>query len=75
MSGGKVLIDAALRSAVNVRSSKIPSEVAKSSTALLRAFGAGAGGKAELPDLSYDYGALERKFVSVFSLLLESTIP
>lgn len=56
MSGGKFILDKALRSAVNLSSSKLPSEVAKSSSAL---FSALSGTKFELPDLAYDYNALE----------------
>ena len=54
----KLVIDSALRAAVNLQSSKLPSEVAKSSAALLSSL---AGNKATLPDLAYDYNALERK--------------
>ena len=57
---GKVIIDSALRAAVHLRSSKLPSEVAKSSAALLSSL---SGSKHTLPDLSYDYNALERKFL------------
>jgi len=53
---GKVIIDSALRAAVHLRSSKLPSEVAKSSAALLSSL---SGSKHTLPDLSYDYNALE----------------
>ena len=56
MSGGKIIFDKALRSAVNLSSSKLPSEVAKSSAAL---FSAMSGTKFVLPDLAYDYNALE----------------
>ncbi|VEU36695.1 unnamed protein product [Pseudo-nitzschia multistriata] len=56
MSGGKIILDKALRSAVNLSSSKLPSEVAKSSAAL---FSALSGTKFVLPDLAYDYNALE----------------
>jgi hypothetical protein len=58
MSGSKVIVDSALRAAVNLRSSKIAPELAKSSSALFSAY---AGVKQTLPDLAYDYGALERK--------------
>ena len=57
---GKVLIDSALKAAVNVQSSKLPSEVAKASAALLSSL---AGTTHTLPDLPYDYNALERKSV------------
>ncbi|KAL3922183.1 MAG: hypothetical protein SGILL_002343 [Bacillariaceae sp.] len=56
MSGKKLVIDNALRAAVNLQSSKLPTELAKSSTAL---FSALSGVQASLPDLSYDYNALE----------------
>lgn len=55
---GKALVDGALKAAVNLRSSKVPSELLKSSTALFSAYG---GAKPRLPDLPYDYSALERK--------------
>jgi hypothetical protein len=58
MSGSKLIIDSALRAAVHVRSSTIPSQIAKSSAALFSAYG---GAVHTLPGLSYDYGALERK--------------
>lgn len=56
-SGSKFLANSALRAAVNLRSSKLPTEIAKSSAALLSS--APSGGKHTLPDLAYDYGALE----------------
>jgi len=56
MSGGKIILDKALRAAVNLPSAKLPSEVAKSSAAL---FSALSGTKFALPDLAYDYNALE----------------
>lgn len=71
---GKVLIDSALRAAVNVQSSKLPSEVAKASTALLSSL---AGTTHTLPDLPYDYNALERKlslFISVFPIDVETDV-
>lgn len=55
MSGSKLIVDSALRAASHLRSSKMPSEVAKSGAALLSSY----GGKHTLPDLSYDYDALE----------------
>jgi hypothetical protein len=58
MSGSKLILDSAFRAAVNLQSSKIPTEIAKSSTALFSAYG---GAKQTLPDLAFDYGALERK--------------
>lgn len=59
MTGSKLIFDSALRAAAHLRSSKVPTEVAKSSAALFSAYG---GAKQILPDLPYDYGALERKF-------------
>ena len=53
---GKIIIDSALRTAVNLQSSKLPSEVAKTSAALLSSL---SGTKHALPDLAYDYNALE----------------
>ena len=58
MSGKKLIIDSALRAAVNLQSSKLPTEVAKTSAALLSSL-AGSGKPAVLPDLPYDYSALE----------------
>mmetsp|Transcript_112314 Transcript_112314/g.324429 ORF Transcript_112314/g.324429 Transcript_112314/m.324429 type:complete len:241 (-) Transcript_112314:176-898(-) len=58
MTGSKVILDSALRAAVHLPSSKIPSTVAKNSTALLSSL-AGSGKPAALPDLPYDYNALE----------------
>lgn len=55
MSG--LIIESAIRAAVHVGSSKVPSKIAKSSAALFTAFG---GSKPTLPDLSFDYGALAR---------------
>lgn len=65
MTGSKLIVDSALKAAAHLRSSKIPSEVAKSSAALFSAYG---GAAPSLPDLKYDYGALERK--SIVSLPL-----
>lgn len=53
----KLILDSAIRSAVNLQSSKIPSSVARSSAAWLSSVS--AGGAATLPDLPYDYNALE----------------
>ena len=58
--GGKKVLDAALRAAVNVRSSTLPKEIAQTSAALFSAYG---GAQQTLPDLSYDYNALEREFL------------
>jgi hypothetical protein len=57
MSGSKLIVDSAFRAAVNLQSSKIPTAIAKSSSALFSAGGA----KQTLPDLAFDYGALERR--------------
>lgn len=56
MAGKKFIVDTALRASANLQSSKLPTELAKSSTAL---FSALSGVKATLPDLPYDYNALE----------------
>jgi len=56
MPGRKLILDKALRSVVNLSSSKLPSEVAKSSAAL---FSALSDTSFVLPDLQYDYNALE----------------
>jgi Fe-Mn family superoxide dismutase len=56
---GKILADSALRAAVNLQSSKLPTQVAKNSAALLSSL---SGTKHTLPDLPYDYNALERKY-------------
>lgn len=55
MTGSKLIVDSALRAAAHVRSSNMPSSVAKSAAAYLSS----GGGKQTLPDLKYDYGALE----------------
>jgi hypothetical protein len=57
---GKIIANAALRAAVNVRSSTIPTEIAKTSSALLSSL---ASTPAKLPDLAYDYNALERESI------------
>jgi Fe-Mn family superoxide dismutase len=59
-AGKKILLETALRStaaSVHVRSSNLPSDIAKKAIALLSS--APAGGKYKLPDLPYDYNALE----------------
>lgn len=53
---GKIIIENGLKAAVNVGSSKLPKEVLKNSTALLSSL---AAKTPVLPDLSYDYDALE----------------
>jgi hypothetical protein len=64
MSGSKFIVDSALRTAVHLRSSTLPSELIKSSQVLFSAIGAK---KQTLPDLPYDYDALARKFLSIIS--------
>jgi hypothetical protein len=61
----KVIIDSALRAAVNLRSSKLPTELVKANAALFSAYG---GAKQTLPDLTYDYGALARTYPRTTSL-------
>ncbi|GAX24421.1 superoxide dismutase, Fe-Mn family [Fistulifera solaris] len=55
MSASKLIVDKALRASISLGSSKIPSELAKSSAAFLSS----GSTKATLPDLPYDYDALE----------------
>lgn len=57
MSPNRLIIDSALRAAANVRSSTLPKEVSKMATAMLSS--APSGGKHTLPDLPYDYNAIE----------------
>jgi Fe-Mn family superoxide dismutase len=57
MTTSKLIIDSALRAAANVRSSSMPKDVTKKAVAMLSS--APAGGKHTLPDLPYDYNALE----------------
>ena len=59
-TGGKLIVNSALRAAMHVNSSQLPSEFIRSSAAFLSA--APSGGKFTLPDLPYDYAALEREF-------------
>ena len=59
MSSLKGIVNPALRAAAHVRSSNLPKELSKSAAALLSS--APSGGKHVLPDLPYDYNALERK--------------
>jgi len=56
-----LVVDSALRAAAHLRSSKVPTELAKQSAALFSAYG---GVKHALPDLPYDYNALARKCFS-----------
>lgn len=60
-SSGKVIMDSALRAAAHVRSSTLPKEVSKSASSMLSS--AASGTKHVLPDLPYDYNALERKII------------
>jgi superoxide dismutase, Fe-Mn family len=53
----KIILSSALRAASYVNSSKLPKEILKSSSAFLSS--APSGGKHMLPDLPYDYNALE----------------
>jgi Fe-Mn family superoxide dismutase len=57
MSSSKLILNSALRAAAHVNSAKLPAELAKSSAAFLSS--APTGGKHTLPDLPYDYNALE----------------
>jgi Fe-Mn family superoxide dismutase len=57
MSSASKLINPSLRAAANLSSCKLPTEVSKSAAAYLSA--APSGGKHALPDLAYDYDALE----------------
>uniref|UniRef100_A0A7S1CWY5 Superoxide dismutase n=1 Tax=Cyclophora tenuis TaxID=216820 RepID=A0A7S1CWY5_CYCTE len=56
-STGSKLLNSAIRAAVHVNSAKLPTELAKSSAAYLSS--APSGGTHTLPDLPYDYNALE----------------
>jgi len=56
-TGCKLIINSALRAATHVNSSKLRPDLAKSSAAFLSS--APSGGKHTLPDLAYDYNALE----------------
>ena len=67
---GKAVLNSALRAAVNLQSSKIPTELAKSTSALLSS----VSSNVSLPDLPYDYNALERKCGNVLSLYSASVI-
>lgn len=57
MASSKFIIDSALRAAAHVRSSALPKEISKLASATLSS--APSGGKHTLPDLTYDYNALE----------------
>lgn len=67
MSSFKAIVNPALRAAAHVRSSNLPKELSKSAAALLSS--APSGGKHVLPDLPYDYNALERKEIKVETAL------
>lgn len=58
-STGSKVLSSAMRAAVHVNSSKLPKELIKSSAAFLSS--APSGGTHSLPDLPYDYNALERE--------------
>ena len=72
MTATSKLVSAAskLRTVAHVRSSTIPTDLVKSSAALLSSVP--TGGKHTLPDLPYDYGALEPK-VSAETMTLHHT--
>ena len=57
---------------IHLPSSKVPSELVKSSTALFSAYSSSGGDNKSvtLPDLPYDYNALERTFVFVYVFVL-----
>jgi superoxide dismutase, Fe-Mn family len=57
MASKKIIIDSTLRAVAHVRSSTMPKEVIKSASAFLSS--APSGGKHTLPDLPYDYNAIE----------------
>lgn len=54
---GKLFLDKTLRSVAHLQSSKLPNEVSKLATSLLSS--SPSGGKHLLPDLPYDYNAME----------------
>lgn len=56
-SSSKLILNSALRAASHLRSGSLPKEVSKAATAMLSS--APSGGKHVLPDLTYDYNALE----------------
>ena len=56
---GKLIVDSTLRAAAHVRSSRLPKEVSMKAAAMLSS--APSGGAHTLPDLSYDYNAIERE--------------
>jgi len=53
----KLIIDSTLRAATHLRGSSLPKDVSKVAAAMLSS--APSGGKHTLPDLSYDYNAIE----------------
>ncbi|CAB9523618.1 Superoxide dismutase [Mn], mitochondrial (Fragment) (Partial), partial [Seminavis robusta] len=59
MTGSKLIVDKALRAATHLGSAKLPSELLAKTGATAWLSSAAAGGVATLPDLPYDYNALE----------------
>lgn len=57
MISSKIVVDSAMRAAAHLRSSKLPKEVSKTASAMLSS--APSGGAHTLPDLTYDYNAME----------------
>eukprot|EP00553_Chaetoceros_curvisetus_P014171 CAMPEP_0204638204 /NCGR_PEP_ID=MMETSP0717-20131115/38825_1 /ASSEMBLY_ACC=CAM_ASM_000666 /TAXON_ID=230516 /ORGANISM="Chaetoceros curvisetus" /LENGTH=241 /DNA_ID=CAMNT_0051657895 /DNA_START=25 /DNA_END=750 /DNA_ORIENTATION=- len=57
MTSSKIVVDSAMRAAAHLRSSKLPKEVSKMASAMLSS--APSGGAHTLPDLTYDYNAME----------------
>ena len=55
--------------AIHLRSNKIPTKLLQSSTALFSAY-TDASNKPVLPDLPYDYDALERTYMCLFVCVL-----
>ena len=70
MTTSKLLLNSALRAATHVNSAQIPKTLIKSSAAFLSS--APSGGKHTLPDLPYDYNALEGE--STFNLLCTCSV-
>lgn len=68
MSSIKLGLNSALRAAAHVSSSKLPKELIKSSAAFLSS--APSGGKHTLPDLPYDYDALQCACILTTNLLV-----
>jgi len=57
MAGNKIIVNSALRAACHLRAEILPTKVSKVAAAMLSS--APSGGKHTLPDLPYDYNALE----------------